>query len=152
MLAKATSVGILSKLLNLLATGKTATRSVGECRNQSRHLSRMGTSKAALRWRPKHIGDTGKQCSPGNRSGKRRIRHYYRAVKSTDQFAIWEITRRVQARRPELNRDRRETGSLLSAGESNTGPFASPRRAHGNVSMKETAAPQMLVNTMGPIT
>ena len=51
MLAKAGLPGTPSKLLNLLGSKRRVTGCVGQCRNQTRQLSRMETAKAALKWR-----------------------------------------------------------------------------------------------------
>jgi hypothetical protein len=45
-----------------------------------------------------------------------------RLVETTELFAIWKITPDGQVRRPVLSRDRRDTGSLVSAGESSARP------------------------------
>ncbi len=45
-----------------------------------------------------------------------------RPLETTELFAIWKITPDGQVRRTVLSRDRRDTGSLLSAGESSARP------------------------------
>ena len=45
-----------------------------------------------------------------------------RPLETTERFTIWKITPDGQVRRTVLSRDRRDTGSLVSAGESSARP------------------------------